>query len=244
MPADSPLKTLTCPIDSIDYYNHDTRRVFLSLPDGESVEFKAGQYLQLILPNKKCPFSIASSPHLKDRIELHVKPTPDSEDSAAVEALLDTATEIEIEVPLGDCFITTPPGNTLILIAASTGITQMKSIIEYLEPGGFEYPVHLYWGVLSDKDLYLAELCETWQGEYTNFSFTPVVSEPDTSPAWKGRTGLVGNAVLQDFDSLENVTVYVSGGPAMVYATLDAFVEKGMPEENMFSDIFSYAPRT
>jgi hypothetical protein len=29
----------------------------------------------------------------------------------------------------------------------------------------------------------------------------------------------------------------------MVYATLDMFVEQGMPEENMSSDIFSYAPR-
>ncbi len=237
------MKTITCPIDSIDYYNHDTRRIFLSVPDGESVSFNAGQYLQMILPNKKCPFSIASSPLLEGKFELHVKPTPDSDDSAAVEALLDTAKEIKIEVPLGNCFVTEAPQNTLILIAASTGITQMKSIIEYLEPGGFKQPVHLYWGVLSDKDLYLSELCESWEKSYENFSFTPVVSEPDTSPDWRGKTGLVLEAVLDDFDSLEDVTVVVSGGPAMVYATLDAFVERGMPEENMSSDIFSYAPR-
>lgn len=235
------MKTLTCPISSIENYNDDTRRVILDLP--EPVDFKAGQYLQMVLPEKKYPFSIASCPHVKDQLELHVRPTPGSEDSQRVETLLNSATELTIEVPLGDCFLTKEPTNTLILMAASTGITQMKSIIEFIEPNGFNHPVYLYWGVLADKDLYLTELCERWAREHENFHFVPVVSEPETSPNWQGRTGLVGEAVLQDITDLTDVTVFVSGGPAMVYATLDAFVERGMPEENMSSDIFSYAPR-
>lgn len=235
------MQQLTCPIRSISYFNHDTRQIFVDVPD--ELSFKAGQYLQLILPNKKCPFSIASSPHLKGQIELHVRPTPGSDDSVAIEALLNDATALDIELPLGDCFLAEPPGNTLILIAASTGITQMKSIIEFLEPGGFEHPVYLYWGVLRDADFYLADLCRSWEDRHDNFHFVPVVSEPGSSPDWKGRSGLVGEAVLEDFDDLSDVTVFVSGGPAMVYATLDAFVEKGMPEQSMHSDIFSYAPR-
>ena len=235
------MKTITCPIIAIENYNDDTRRVILALPD--DVTFHAGPYLQMVLPEKKYTFSIASSPREEGKLEIHVRPTAGSEDSARVEALLDSATALDIEIPFGDSFLTEAPGNTLILMAASTGITQMKSIIEFLEPGGFDHPIHLYWGVLSDKDLYLAELCEKWQKEHSNFSYVPVVSEPDTSPDWQGRTGLVGEAVLEDFDALDNVTVFVSGGPAMVYATLDAFVDRGMPESSMSSDIFSYAPR-
>ena len=44
-------------------------------------------------------------------------------------------------------------------------------------------------------------------------------------------------------DDVENVKVYISGGAGMVYATLDLFVDHGMPESNLHSDIFSYAPR-
>ncbi len=238
------MKQITCPIASIDWYNEDTRRVLLDLPSGEEVSFNAGQYLQMVLPEKKCPFSIASAPHLKHQIELHIRPTPGSDDSAIIEDLLDSASEITIEAPLGDCFLTEKPDNPLILLAASTGITQMKSIIEYLEPEGFDYPVYLYWGVLSDKDLYLSELCQSWADKYDNFHFIPVVSEPDTSPDWQGRTGLVGEAALSDIEDVSTATVFVSGGPAMVYATLDAFIERGMPEANMKSDIFSYAPRS
>lgn len=238
------MKQITCPIASIDWYNEDTRKILLDLPAGEDVTFSAGQYLQMVLPQKKCPFSIASAPHLKGQLELHIRPTPGSEDSALIEELLDNAREIEIQVPLGDCFLTEKPNNPLILLAASTGITQMKSIIEYLEPEGFDYPVYLYWGVLSDKDLYLADLCQSWADKYENFHFIPVVSEPDTSPDWTGRTGLVGEAALEDIEDVSDATVFVSGGSAMVYATLDAFMARGMPEENMKSDIFSYAPRS
>jgi CDP-4-dehydro-6-deoxyglucose reductase len=238
------MNSITCPISSIEYYNHDTRRVLLDLPPGENVSFSAGQYLQMVLPHKKCPFSIASSPHLQHQIELHIRPTAGSEDSAVIEALLDEAKAIEIEAPLGDCFMTSAPKNPLILIAASTGITQMKSIIEFLELEGLQHPVHLYWGVLSDSDLYLSDLCRSWEEKHSNFHFVPVVSEPDTSPNWTGRTGLVGEIALQDFDDVSDVTVYVSGGPGMVYATLDAFMDRGMPEANMYSDIFSFAPRS
>ncbi len=238
------MKQITCPIASIEWYNEDTRKVLLDLPAGEDISFCAGQYLQMVLPEKKFPFSIASSPHLKDKLELHIRPTPGSEDSALIETLLNSASDIEIQVPLGDCFLTEKPDNTLILLAASTGITQMKSIIEFLEPRGFDHPVYLYWGVVSDKDLYLSDLCNSWVEKHENFHFIPVVSEPETSPDWAGRTGLVGEAALEDIKDVSDVTVFVSGGPAMVYATLDAFVERGMPEASMKSDIFSYAPRS
>ena len=239
----APLKRLICPIDSIEHFNADTRQVFLKIPENEHISFNAGQYLEIVLPRKKCPFSIANAPELEGLIELHVRPTPDSEDSVEIEALLDERRDIEIEIPKGDTFVTEAPESPLILIAASTGITQMKSICEHLMTGELDQPVYLYWGVLSDADLYLASLFESWQAADPQFHFVPVVSNPETSPHWKGRTGLVGHAVLEDFDDLSNVTVYVSGGPAMVYATLDAFVERGMPEERMHSDIFSYAPR-
>ena len=236
------MKTLTCPIASIGRYHNDTRRVILELP--EPVDFHAGQYLQLVLRDKKFPFSIASAPHEREKLELHIGPTPDSDDSDAIEALLDSSDRLKIEIPLGDCFITEAPDHPLILIAASTGVTQMKSIVEHLAQSEFKQPVHLYWGVLNDSDLYLTELCDAWLQNHANFHFVPVVSEPDTATDWQGRTGLVGEAVLEDFDDLTDVTVVVSGGSGMVYATLDTFVTQGMPAGNMKSDIFSYAPRS
>ena len=238
------MKRLNCAIRSIEYFNADTRRVILEIPKDEELELKAGQYLEIILPGKACPFSIASSPNTKDIIEIHVRPTPGSDDSIDIENLLDSgATHIEVEIPKGVCFLEEQSG-PLILLAASTGVTQMKSIIEHLISRKITHPLHLYWGVLSDTDLYLNELFTAWAQIHTNFHYTPVVSEPDSSHKWSGRTGLVGEIVLEDFDDFSDINVIISGGAAMVYATLDSFVECGVSEDKLHSDIFSYAPRT
>lgn len=241
------MQRFSCSLATVESFNGDTRKVILEIPTGSNAEFKAGQYLEIILPDdNKCPFSIANSPvnGSGSRLELHIRPTPESRDSAIIEELLDNASDLTIEFPKGDCYLETPPENKLILLAASTGITQMKSIIEFLLPKKTPHGIYLYWGVLSEKDLYLSHLCESWTDSFIDFTFVPVVSEAHQSPGWTGRTGLVGDAVLEDFSDLSDVTVYVSGGPGMVYATLDNFVERGMPTGNMFSDVFSYAPRS
>lgn len=234
------MQTVTCPIASIEALGGGVRRVILELP--EPVDFHAGQYLEIHLPAKTCPFSIASAPSRKDQLELHVRPTPDSDDSIQIEALLDSESELTIDIPQGKCFVTEAPAGPLYLIAASTGVTQMKSIIEHLLPRGLDHPVYLYWGVLSRQDLYLSDLCREWEAADSHFHFIPVVSG-EVDDSWQGRRGLVGQAALEDITSAADISVIVSGSPAMVYATLDAFVARGMPQENMRSDVFSYAPR-
>ena len=119
----------------------------------------------------------------------------------------------------------------------------MNSILESLLKDGLAVPVYLYWGVVADRDLYINERYEALAASDENFHYVPVVSEPETSPDWTGRTGLVGDIALSDLEDVSNITVFVSGGPGMVYACLDAFVERGMPEGNMSSDVFAYAPR-
>ncbi|MCB1644792.1 MAG: NAD(P)H-flavin reductase [Pseudomonadales bacterium] len=234
---------IECKVRSVRQFNGDTRQIILEMPADQQANFRAGQYLEVWLPEKKCPFSIASSPDHTDYVELHIRPTPNSEDSVQIEAMIDQADVWKLELPKGDCYLDTMPTGPLILMAASTGITQMKSIIEYLIPRKPTVPVYLYWGVVAARDLYLNDLVTEWQTQLADFHFVPVVSEPATSPDWQGRTGLVPDAVLEDFDDLTHVTVYVSGGPGMVYASLDKFMAYGMPEANMHSDIFSYAPR-
>ena len=68
------MNRFVCAIESIDYLNHDTRRVILSLPDGSArLTFKAGQYLNVVLAEKLCPFSIASPPELKGKVEVEIE---------------------------------------------------------------------------------------------------------------------------------------------------------------------------
>jgi CDP-4-dehydro-6-deoxyglucose reductase, E3 len=57
---------------------------------------------------------------------------------------------------------------------------------------------------------------------------------------WNGRTGLVHQAVMQDFDSLAGYQVYACGAPPMVEAARRDFTQfRNLQEEEFFSDAFT-----
>jgi NAD(P)H-flavin reductase len=98
--------------------------------------------------------------------------------------------------------------------------------------------MYLYWGVRRPEDLYLGDLAERWQREHPNFTYVPVVSEPRPEDGWRGRTGLVHEAILADFPDLSGYEAYACGSAAMVEAAAPALRARGIAEEDCFSDAF------
>ncbi|MBY4676916.1 2Fe-2S iron-sulfur cluster-binding protein [Marinobacterium arenosum] len=249
MPGVLAVKKLTCDISAIEKLNHDVYRVRLHLPATGSLatEFYAGQYLDIVLPDgKQASFSIGSAPEMGRELELHIRHIPDSAMSTAIVEHLLNQPSVQIELPKGDCYLkaTEVAADTrLILAAASTGFAQVKSIVEHLLANQHSNPIHIYWAVRSADDFYLDKLPEQWAREHTHVMMHHVVSEPDGSPDWAGRTGLITEAILEDFSDFDDVEVIASGSPGMVYALLDALEAKGLKQEQMKSDVFAYAPR-
>lgn len=247
MPGVLAVKNLISEITSVETLNSDVYRVQLTLPAtaSQSVEYYAGQYLDLVLPDgKKASFSIASPPEMGRLIELHIRHNSDSDMSNAIVNHLKTESSVGVELPKGECYVSADESaeSPLILVAASTGFSQVKSVVEHQLASRSTRPVYVYWGVRDANDFYLEKLPQTWQQENENIHVSLVVSEPGDS-AWQGRTGLLPDAVLEDFDDLTDAEVMASGSPAMVYALLDACETKGLVQSQMKSDVFSYAPR-
>jgi len=243
------VKKLKCDITAIEQLNSDVYRVRMKAPEtsAKPAEFFAGQYLDIILPDgRQASFSIASAPDHGRDIELHIRHLPDSEMSNAIVSCLQNHKQIEIELPKGNCFLQAhkiSPETKLIFAAASTGFAQVKSVVEHLLANQFGNQIYIYWGARVEEDLYLERLPLQWASEHPNVHFEPVISQPELSADWVGRTGLLSEAVLTDFDSFDEVEIFASGSPAMVYALLDACELNGFKAENMHSDVFAYAPR-
>ena len=54
---------------------------------------------------------------------------------------------------------------------------------------------------------------------------------------------MVHQAVLEDHADLSGFEVYVCGAPGMVDIAKQTFVERGLPEEEFYSDAFTFAPK-
>lgn len=248
-PGEIRVKKLRCDIAAVEQLNHEVFRVRLSLPvtASQAVEFHAGQYLELILPDgRRAPFSIGSAPDHGSFLELHIRRMPEGELSIAMIDHLQNNPSIEIELPKGDCHLSAvdlQPGKRVVLVAASTGFSQIKSIAEHLLANQVSNPIHIYWGARVAEDFYLQKLPEQWTSEHANVTCDLVVSEPENSPEWTGRTGLIPEAVLADHSDFSDMVIYTSGSPGMVYALLDACEAQGFDASQMHADVFAYAPR-
>lgn len=223
---------------------HDVMKLIVKLPEGESVPFAAGQYLNVLLEDgQRRAFSFANPPHERDRIELHIRLVPGGRYTTHVFEKMKEGDEIRFEAPLGD-FALRESTRPIIFVAGATGFAPVKSMVEDAFHNGIRRPIYLYWGVRKRRDLYLPQLAERWQREHANFKFIPVLSEPGPEDDWSGRTGLVHQAILQDFPDLAGKEIYACGSVKMVEAIFPQLKAQGAEDGMCFSDAFRISARS
>jgi len=240
---DIVVKTLPCRVEQLEKRADDVMVMKIKLPANERLQFLAGQYIDFQLKDGKSrSYSLANPPHDDALLELHVRHVPGGLFTDTVFSTLKARDILRLKGPLGSFFIREDSDKPMIFIAGGTGFAPIKGMLEHAFAEHTDRELILYWGVRSLKDLYMAELPQQWLAERPNFSFIPVLSNPEPGDQWQGRTGFVHDAVLADFADLSGYQVYACGAPIMVDSARDAFTQKrGLPEDAFFADSFVYA---
>jgi CDP-4-dehydro-6-deoxyglucose reductase len=239
---DIPVKILPCRIQKLERVAADVMVIRLKLPTNERLQYLAGQYIEFLLADgKRRAFSLASPPHADDLLEIHVRRIPGGNFTEHVFTQMKEKDIMRIEGPLGSFFLREESDKPIVMVAGGTGFAPLKGLIEHALHIGVKRPMHLYWGSRDRAGLYLHSLAESWATVHSHLKFTPVLSEPDAG--WTGRTGLVHEAVLADYPDLSAYQAYVCGAPAMCETALKDFTAHGLPKDEFFADVFSYAPR-
>ncbi|WP_022943579.1 NAD(P)H-flavin reductase [Pseudoalteromonas ruthenica] len=235
------MQTLKADVVSITPLTEFVSKVVLA-PE-QPAEFEAGHYLQLVLAEKdKRAFSIASRPSQKQQIELHIGAS--GADSYAMQALdhlrqhHESGTQALIEVGLGVSQLRIDCTRPVVLLAGGTGFSYVKSMADHLAEIDCDRPVFFYWGVKHEDALYAKEEMQQWAAKRSNFTFIPVVEQPQGE--WHGHTGLVHHAVMKDIVSLEPYSIYMAGRFDMIGIVRDDFIEHGAQREYMFADAFAF----
>ncbi|MCU0767080.1 MAG: CDP-6-deoxy-delta-3,4-glucoseen reductase [Gammaproteobacteria bacterium] len=238
--ADIEVRLLPCRVQRIEPLAHDVVRLWLKLPEGDRLQFLAGQYLEFVLPDgRQRAFSIANAPHDDALLELHVRHVPGGGFTGFVFDQLKEKAILRIRAPLGTFVLREASARPILFVAGGTGLAPVKGMIEHALHVGLSRPMTLYWGVRSRRDLYLPELPRAWERARPDFRYVPVLSEPD--PDWTGRTGFVHAAVVADHPALDPFEVYMAGPPPMVAAAREAFTRGGLALEHLHSDAFEFA---
>jgi len=237
-----PPQVRTARVAALERIAPTVMRVQLEV-EGGAVRFYPGQYINILLDSgERRAFSFATAPHAKGPLELHVRLVPGGRYTTYVFESMKLGETVRFEGPLGAFFLREDGEKPMIFVAGATGFAPVKSMLEHAFHRGVRRRMVLYWGTRHPEDLYLRETAERWAREHDNFSFVPVISDPQPGDGWTGRTGLVHEAILADFPDLSGHQVYACGSVAMVEAATPAFREHGMAQEDCFSDAFRLAP--
>ncbi len=237
--ANIEVRSMPCRVEQINHLNHDVIELILKIPGAQSLQYLAGQYLDLEHSDFDArSYSIANAPTNSNLIEIHIRLVEDGKLTNFIFNKLSVKTILRIEGPKGSFFLREDSECPIIFIAGGTGFGPVKAIIERLINIGSDRKVYLYWGVRSEVDLY-SKLPSEWSKKYSNISFVPVLSEADES--WKGSTGFVHDSVVKEFKDLSGFEVYACGPPLMVNATVKSCLQHKLAKESFFSDSFEYA---
>lgn len=242
---DVEVKTLPCRVERLEAASPDVRRVVLRLPAIEEFAFRAGQYVDLLLPGGlRRSYSIASPPHEAGALELHVARKPGGAFTALAFESLRPGALLKIEGPFGD--FAYPPEESeaaapaALFVAAGTGFAPIKAMLRHALESGQRRRLRLYWGARSAAELYDHAWVQERTRRFPQLEYVPVLSAPADDERAAFRVGFVHEAVAQDVaaGALAATDAYAAGPPGMIAALRDVLARAGWAPERLRTDAF------
>jgi len=226
-------KVLPCKIDSINRLSKDVISVVLRLPPGSNFNYLGGQYISLFGPlGERRSYSIAShNLKKKGKFELFIKLRKNGLFSEFFANIAKVDDLMRFEGPLGTFIIRDFSVDRLIFLATGTGIAPIKSILESIVEKNLtrKYKqISVYYGAKYKEDLFF---------DYRDFVPSEVEFKLILSRLGK-KIKYVQDAVLADFESLENTCIYACGSNEMINSAYVKFLEHNLDPKLFFSDSF------
>lgn len=195
--------------------------------DGAPFTFRAGQWVQLILPlqdDKGRPlrraYSIASAPDGSPRFELAITQVDGGIGSSFLQGAQPGLT-LDVKGPAGS-FTRFPDGGALF-IATGSGVAPFRSMVLDAIAQQRTEPLWLLFGVRAPDELLFGDELLELSRRHPFFRLEPSLSRPP--PGWTGRTGYVQTHVKSLWTELTSshpdAHAYICGVKKMLLAASD-----------------------
>ncbi|GAB2726029.1 2Fe-2S iron-sulfur cluster-binding protein [Comamonas sediminis] len=216
----------------------DIYHLALDLPEDHGLRYVPGQYLNICLPGgEHRSFSMATPPQGR-RISLQIRKIAGGRFTDGLLATMAVGDTLEVELPHGSFYYRAQDYQPMVFAATGTGFAPIKAILESLLGDADCPPIHFYWGMRSEADLYLLDEIAAWAGQLYEFTFVPVLSRP--SDRWTGRRGYVQDAIAEDFEDLSEHSIYLCGSPHMIADAKALMALSGAALDKIYSDSFIF----
>ncbi len=240
------IREFVCELVEMEDMTYDIKRLRMKLPPGQTIDFKAGQFVQFYTkPYGKVKeevfraYSISSKASEKDHVELLIRLVPGGICTTYVHTALKVGDQVRLSGPYGDFYLRGDCGE-LIMIAGGSGLAPIRSLVyDVIEKGRDDLKMRFFFGANKKKDLYYMEEFARIQREHPNFRFIPCLAFPDPEDNWEGVKGFVTVALQEQVDNGEGKEAYLCGSPGMLDACIKILKDKGFTDGTIFYDKFT-----
>lgn len=230
-------KLLQCEavLEKIQEVDEGLRKFTFKFPDGQVMEFKPGQHVQLVHQKDGKPYfrpySIASPPSVKDRVELYINIVPGGFMTTHLFGMREGQT-IRLRGPLGLYTLREPLERPIVFMSTGTGIAPFRAMAHHLlKDRKTDLPLLMFDGVRYAKQLAYREEFEALARAHENFRYVPCVTRPPEDwPYPPGRIQVVAEQVIRKWD---DKVYYVCGVTSTVLSIRDFLVSKGVSEKDV-----------
>nr|AMK59195.1 putative alkene monooxygenase reductase [uncultured bacterium UPO45] len=237
--AATPIQQYQAEVERITTLTHDIRGVHLRLLEPSSMTFKAGQYVDVLVPSTTewRSYSMANPPSCADALELTIKLMPGGLFSSYIAENLTPGERLTLQGPYGNFYLR-DRGRPALFIAGGSGMGPILSLLRDMAERQDARPVTYFYGARARRDLFQLNELYAYEQRLPRFRFVPALSEPQPEDTWAGEVGLITEVIQRLTPSFVGMEVYMCGPTAMIDAAVALLTTRGIPESDMFYDKF------
>lgn len=225
----------------IEQQTDDTRSFFIQVPELETLNFKAGQFVTLDLPIHEKPnkrwrsYSIASWPDESNIFELIIVLDKNGFGTPYLFNEVFVGTELRFRGPQGVFNLREPVDKDLVLICTGTGIAPFRSILHYIKNNNLAHKnIYLIFGCRTKASLLYFEEMTNLQQEIPGFNYIPTLSRE----LWDGQTGYVHPVYELLCIDKRPAAFYLCGWKGMIDEARKRITEMGYDKKDIHFEIY------
>ena len=220
---------------------HDTREIRMRLEDPATLDFRAGQYIQVRVPDGAelvmRAYSLCNPPERNTEAELLVRLIPGGPASTYLHRVRE-GEEVVFTGPYGEFVLDPDPAAEIVCVGGGCGMAPMRSIVRYLAAACPDRACRLFFGARSADDLLYRDDLEQLAARMPNLRVVFALSEPRRADDWDGETGFIHEAVERHLASGTKRQAFLCGPAPMIKATRGVLTGKGVSAEDIYADEF------
>ncbi len=232
-----PIQEIQVKIKDIRFIDDNMAIVSLRTPRSKTLQFMAGQDVELRFKGASYRYPIASCPCHGMELEFHIRRFDVDQFSQAIfSKTIKAKAKIDLLGPKGVFVLKEYSDKHMVFIAWDGGFAPIRSLIEHAFSLEMPNPVHFYWAYpATDSKPYFDNHAQSWRAVMDEYHYQTIACEFDRSS--KNDCHKVAKQIYNslDHDLINQSEVYISA-PAEVLIYLGALLlENGLDESQLIA---------